>query len=308
MEKSKIELLADYRKSNKVRRARIVEKSGKRTETAYLNYLVTADRIETTLSAPSKTVRTSTRAKAVDLVKKAVKKTTKEESLDAVIAFDTTGSMGSYLQAVKERIVEEIKKWFENIPNLKMKIVAFGDYCDMESKTKFGKAYQESPLTDDAATLIKFVRNAKSTSGGDSDEFYELVIKKITEETPWRSGKRSVLLIADCDPHQPGYTHSGIIENSQIDWRLEAKKAAKLSIPFDTLSIHGSKYPWYKELSEITGGVYLPFTSKSQGQTSELIGATMYARGASDAVYFTAVESASTVEMSAIFKTLSTLR
>jgi len=44
---------------------------------------------------------------------------------------------------------------------------------------------------------------AQNTSGGDGDEFYELVIKKIVEEMDWREGStKAVLLIADANPHE----------------------------------------------------------------------------------------------------------
>lgn len=139
-----------------------------------------------------------------NLVKK--KKDTKsplnDSMLDMVIAFDTTGSMNAYIEAVKLQVKELIPKLFKQNPDLRIGIVAFGDYCDMPSKDRFGKAYQVCELTDNENRLIEFITKAQSTSGGDSDEFYELVIKKIVEETNWREGStKAVLLIADAEPH-----------------------------------------------------------------------------------------------------------
>lgn len=123
--------------------------------------------------------------------------------LDMVIAFDTTGSMNAYIEAVKLQVKELIPKLFKQNPDLRIGIVAFGDYCDMPSKDRFGKAYQVCGLTDNENRLIEFITKAQSTSGGDSDEFYELVIKKIVEETNWREGStKAVLLIADAEPHK----------------------------------------------------------------------------------------------------------
>lgn len=96
------------------------------------------------------------------------------------------------------------------------------------------ECWPNNDLTDNKDELIKFVKNARNTCGGDGDEFYKLVIKKIVEETSWREGStKSVLLIADAYPHEVGYSYrasiseSYIIENNQIDWREEAKKAKK---------------------------------------------------------------------------------
>lgn len=215
-----------------------------------------------------------------NLIKKKEKQKVKSSSddgmLDMVIAFDTTGSMRSYIDAVKEHVKELIPKLFKQNPDLRIGIVAFGDYCDMPSKDRFGKAYQVCELTDNENRLIEFITKAQNTSGGDGDEFYELVIKKIVEETNWREGStKAVLLIADAEPHRVGYSYSGRVVNNQIDWREEAKKAAEKGIKFDTLTIN--KTGWYKELSSTTNGVSAPFSTSSK--TSQLVEAAALARG-----------------------------
>ena len=213
------------------------------------------------------------------LVKPKVKESTTTSSngmLDMVIAFDTTGSMYSYIKAVKKHVKEMIPKLFKQNPNLRIGVVAFGDYCDMPSKDTFGKAYQICELTDNENKLIEFITKAQNTSGGDGDEFYELVIKKIVEETNWRENStKAVLFIADAEPHRVGYSYSDRVVNNQIDWREEAKKAAEKGIKFDTLTIN--KTEWYKELSEITNGISAPFSTSSK--TSQLVEAAALARG-----------------------------
>lgn len=197
---------------------------------------------------------------------------------DMVIAFDTTGSMNSYIGAVKSHVRELVPKLLKANPNMRISVVAFGDYCDMESDTNFGDAYQCLPLTNDKNKIINFISGAKGTGGGDSDEFYELVIKKIIEETEWREDAvKSVLFIADANPHKVGYSYGNIVQNAQIDWRQEAIKAAELGISFDTLSIHGGSNRWYEELSQITDGIYAPFSSSHK--TSQLVEAAAYSRG-----------------------------
>lgn len=213
------------------------------------------------------------------LVKPKVKESTTTSSdgrLDMVIAFDTTGSMSAYINAVKTHVKELVPKLFSSNPDLRIGIVAFGDYCDMPSKDRFGKAYQVCELTDNENRLIEFITKAQNTSGGDGDEFYELVIKKIVEETNWREGStKAVLLIADAEPHRVGYSYSDRVVNNQIDWREEAKKAAEKGIKFDTLTIN--KTGWYKELSSTTNGVSAPFSTSSK--TSQLVEAAALARG-----------------------------
>ena len=213
------------------------------------------------------------------LIKPKVKESTTASSdgmLDMVIAFDTTGSMSRYIDAVKEHVKTLIPKLFKQNPDLRIGIVAFGDYCDMQSKDRFGSAYQVCELTDDENKLINFITSAQNTGGGDSDEFYELVIKKIVEETNWREDStKAVLFIADAEPHKIGYSYGDRVVNNQIDWREEAKKAAEKGIKFDTLTIYETE--WYKELSSITNGVSAPFSTSSK--TSQLVEAAALARG-----------------------------
>lgn len=226
---------------------------------------------------------------------------TSDGKLDIVIAFDTTGSMSSYIDDVKKHVTELVPKLLDANPDMRIGVVAFGDYCDMPQKGVFGKAYQVLPLTDNRDEIINFVRNAENTSGGDGDEFYELVIKKITEETDWRKdATKSVLLIADAKPHAVGYSYSNRVEKSQIDWEVEARKSADQGIKWDTMQIRG--LAWLVKLSEMTNGVSVPF-SKCEN-TTHLVEAASLARGGErtrGAFYATMSLFDDDVEMSAVY-------
>lgn len=284
------ELLAKFQKANKTRKLYLANKAGYDNIEDYKKALETSIASSVTTETP-----------------KVEEITDSDGELDMVIAFDTTGSMSSYINAVKKHVKELVPNLFKNSPKLRIKVVAFGDYCDMISSTVFGKAYQESKLTNSENELIEFIDNAQNTSGGDGDEFYELVIKKIVEETPWRaSAKKSVLLIGDAMPHEVGYSYRGIVKKAWIDWKAEAQKAAKLGIQFDTLKIH-NHIKWYEELSNITGGVSLDF--KSASKTSNIVEGLAYARSSKVAyaeTYDTIMESGDS-ELIGAYKTMSTL-
>lgn len=196
--------------------------------------------------------------------------------LDMVIAFDTTGSMAQYIGAVRKDVTELIPQLFKENDDLRLGIVAFGDYCDMKNPQDFGDAYQVIKPTNNVNELIGFVVTSKDTHGGDGPEFYELVIKKIVEETPWREGStRVILLIADSDPHELGYSYGDCIKDNTIDWRVEARKAADKKIKIDTVTI--TDEPWFKELSAMTNGISVPFHTGYK--TADLVRASAMARG-----------------------------
>lgn len=199
---------------------------------------------------------------------------------DMIIAFDTTGSMSAYIDAIRSEVAILIPQLFAGNENLRLGIIAFGDYCDIESCESFGKAFQRIQPTSSISALINFVRTSKDTGGGDGDEFYELVIRKIVDETPWRpNSHRSVLLIADAEPHPLGYSYGRYVINSTIDWRKEAQKAVERHIKFDTVAINNLK--WMRELSRITSGISTPF--RTSAKTGHLIRAAVLSRGTATA-------------------------
>ena len=225
--------------------------------------------------------------------------------LDMVIAFDTTGSMASYRDQVRKYVRDLIPKLLSQNPNLQIGIVVFGDYCDMISPSDFGSAYQVCDLTRDEDRLIEFVLGSKNNYGGDGDEFYELVINKITEETKWREDStKAVLLIADSNPHPIGYSYRPFVVDNQIDWMEEARKAAAKGIKFDTATIGNNS--WYKQLSKMTGGVHAPFSSNVS--TTQYIEAAALARGgeATKELYYSRKSSfMDDREMSAVYAAYS---
>lgn len=63
-------------------------------------------------------------------ISEAKSKTSNDGMLDMVIAFDTTGSMAGCIRSVKEYVTELVPKLFAVNPNLRLGVVAFGDYKD----------------------------------------------------------------------------------------------------------------------------------------------------------------------------------
>ncbi len=116
-------------------------------------------------------------------ISEAKSKTSNDGMLDMVIAFDTTGSMASCIRSVKEYVTELVPKLFAVNPNLKLGVVAFGDYCDMESQHEFGKAYQVLDLTYDGHEIIEFISKAENTYGGENAKaLYKANYQKFVEE------------------------------------------------------------------------------------------------------------------------------
>jgi len=142
--------------------------------------------------------------------------------LEIVFSFDTTGSMYGYLTEVRGRIKDMVQRLQADIPEIRIAIIAHGDYCDKDNYIvkwiDFGATVPE---------LCDFVENVKVTSGGDTDECYELVLRRVQEVLSWTPGsQRSLVMIGDAPPHEPGYRYDDF--TNDIDWREEAEKLKQM--------------------------------------------------------------------------------
>lgn len=174
-------------------------------------------------------------------------------SIDLVISFDTTGSMYPCLTQVRRNVQSLVQDLFNKVPELRVGIVAHGDYCDA------GRPYDVCALdlTSDVSKICTFIQNVAPTDGGDQPECYELALRT-ARQMSWRSGKsKVVLLIGDDVPHGPTYP-----KNTQhIDWRNELQLLLEASI--NVYGVHAMpgirrhSKQFYEEIAQKTGGFYL---------------------------------------------------
>lgn len=168
-------------------------------------------------------------------------------STDIAISFDTTGSMSPCIAEVRRRVRETIDRLFDTISDLRIGIVAHGDYCDGRlciSKTE---------LTNNKDELIRFLKTVPNTNGGDSDECYELVLHEI-RYLDWKADNRALVLIADALPHEVGYRYDGNIQ--RLDWKNEARALADQRISIYAVEALGNRNSraFYEPLADLTNG------------------------------------------------------
>jgi hypothetical protein len=175
--------------------------------------------------------------------------TAKQEPIDLVISFDTTGSMYPCLAEVRRKVDETAKRLFREIPNLRIGIVAHGDYCDTD--TYITKHLQ---LTNDANAVSYFVKNVESTYGGDFPECYELVLHEVANKMSWADGSKRVLaMIGDATPHPKAHNPG------KLDWKEELDRLINQGVV-----VHGVQAmnrsistSFYQELANRSGGAHL---------------------------------------------------
>jgi hypothetical protein len=170
-------------------------------------------------------------------------------SVEVVFSFDTTGSMYPCLTQVRRHVKATVTRLSEEIPGIRIGIIAHGDYCDK------GSTYvtRHLDLTDDVAAICKFVEAVKPTGGGDAPECYELVLRE-AQGLSWTAGThKALVLIGDDVPHPPAHTPD------KINWRDEVDKLTAAGIPVYGVQALNRKHAtaFYQELARKSGGFHL---------------------------------------------------
>ncbi|KAL3866875.1 hypothetical protein ACJMK2_044128 [Sinanodonta woodiana] len=179
--------------------------------------------------------------------------------VEVVFSFDTTGSMYSYLTKIRQKLRESCERLFRDIPNIRVGIIAHGDYCDYNNYV-----LKYIDLTSDVDTLVHFAENVPCTGGGDTPECYEWVLRK-SQQLDWsEDSAKALVVIGDCEPHPPSYTDQSI--NWHVDLERDGSQGEQSNFLYAKhgVMVYGvqayqkqSSQQFYEELADHTGGYYL---------------------------------------------------
>ena len=108
-----------------------------------------------------------------------------------LLLFDATGSMSPLWNATKD-IMEEMIERITKVGSVKIKCVAYRDYCDGDN------IFQYSGWYTTAEPLLNFLRKIRCDGGGDEPEAVEDALELAYKET---EDVTRVILIGDAQPH-----------------------------------------------------------------------------------------------------------
>lgn len=121
----------------------------------------------------------------------------KSQGLDVYVVFDTTGSMGSYINTVRNNIEEVTGVLLDGKSDLRLSMNGIGDHCD-------GRDWiQMYELSKDPTEVRSSIEDIVMTGCGDEPEAYECLALQMAQRIPRSSDsrKRAVVLIGDSVPH-----------------------------------------------------------------------------------------------------------
>ena len=246
-------------------------------------------------------------AKAVGDKKRAVAvsvKTATSEIIDVMISFDTTGSMAPCIGQVRTNVAALVESLFKDIPDLRIGIIAHGDYCDAPPRGNYVTKMLD--LSRDVKGITNFVKTVESTGGGDAPECYELVLHEARSLASWQTGRNKVLvMIGDATPHPVNYH----LNTKRLDWKKECADLAGAGVSVYTVQClrhHNSADFFWQGMAEITGGHHMVLDKFEN--IRDLIKAVCYKQQSVEALetFVRAVESGGrmTSGMSKVYSTL----
>lgn len=197
-----------------------------------------------------------------------------KNEIEVVFSFDTTGSMYPCISQLRRKMESVTKELFDEIPNLKIGLIAHGDYCDEHSSY----VIKELGLTNKITNIIDFIRNCGNTYGGDAPECYELVLHNV-RNFKWSAKKNKVLvLIGDDVPHGPNQNPK------HLDWRNELDCLLEMGIHVYGVQALNRKHAnyFYDEIAQTTGGFKLNLDQFSE--IVDLIKAICYRQVSDNAI------------------------
>ena len=180
--------------------------------------------------------------------------TNTQHKLEIVFSWDTTGSMFPCLGQVRRNLETVVGSLFKEIPDLKIGMVAHGDYGDEKYSGYLTKVVD---LTNSIYDLTQFTRSVGPTCGfGNGGEAYELVLRQAQTAFNWSLNARKILvMIGDEIAHTPNFRDN----KDRIDWRQEARKLSEMGIQIYTIQClsRPEAPPYYSELARIGNGYHL---------------------------------------------------
>jgi len=169
--------------------------------------------------------------------------------IDVAFSFDTTGSMYPCLEEVRKKLQEITKRLLAEIPNIRIAIIAHGDFCDQRDSY----VIKMLDFSTDPQKICGFVKDVGKTGGGDSPECYELALRDSMKLSWDDSHSKALIIIGDEVPHPNSYT------DQEIFWKDVLRLLTERGIVVYGVQALSNAYatPFYSEIASQTGGFHL---------------------------------------------------
>ena len=180
-----------------------------------------------------------------------------EESMKVDLAFlvDATGSMGGYIDTVKDNIKGMVEKIKVNHPDAVMRVsfIAYRDFCDGDERIS------TQPFTENIEEFKNFVSQTKAFGGGDAAED---VFGGLSEagQLAWKSVNRVLVHFADAPCH--GSRFHSLTSDDYINYNQQDYKGLRIENLLKDLMDKDVQY-YFGRINEHTDKMIMEFNVAS---------------------------------------------
>ena len=164
----------------------------------------------------------------------------KQNGLEIVITFDSTGSMEGEIQEVKRKIERMGSVLFRLVDKTRISVCTYRDQ---------GAKYvvKGLPLTDNLGEIVKFLEDVSAGGGGDDPEAVNSGLEWSINQNQFRPKARKVILLfGDAPPHAA---------DKDICLRLASEFRRKQNGVVSTVTCHSEqRLPSFIEIAQMGGG------------------------------------------------------
>lgn len=214
--------------------------------------------------------KTAPKAPAKAPAKKTPAKTPDPRPLDVVLMMDSTLSMSSVIEQTKLRMLDTMERMFAINPGIRIAVVTHGDYHDLgdrfavlglDDAASVPNLINILDFTGDKKSVMNAIKSAPATHGGDVDEAYEYVYRKL-RHLAWRKDDgvdRLVFQFSDASPHSIVESQRQRRSMVKLDWREELQYLSGMRIKVTAIQCLGAGKSsqvndYYQEIAKTTGG------------------------------------------------------
>lgn len=175
-------------------------------------------------------------------------------SLDLMLVFDTTGSMGDelvYLQTELEDVIKTVQKENGNIP-VRLSVNFYRDTEDEYVVKPFA-------FTDDITAAISELKAQSADGGGDTEEAVEMALDDAVNKHEWaQDSVKIMLMVLDAPPH----TTDENAESLKNTLESAAEKGIRI-VPVASSGVDKNTEFLLRSFAATTGGTYTFLTDDS---------------------------------------------
>jgi Mg-chelatase subunit ChlD len=171
---------------------------------------------------------------------------------DTVFVVDTTGSMGSFIDAARRMMITMVKSLAQNSEvDLKIGIVEYRDHPPQD--TVLTKVHQLC----DIDTAQRRLAQLNLGGGGDAPEAVFDGIVTAVHKIDWRKHSRKVaVLVGDAPPHGVGCPGDGFPKGCPCGETVESVSSAaeQKGVTLYAVSLNPAAHKSFSQLAQLTGG------------------------------------------------------